>query len=53
MPVTGRGGLQGCEMSSIPHCIDSPLTDGGKVASRAGRDLLSRNIIFRLLVLSC
>jgi hypothetical protein len=31
IPVTGRGGLQGCEMLRIPHCLDSRLTDGGKV----------------------
>jgi hypothetical protein len=23
--VTGRGGLQGCEMSRIPHCLDNRL----------------------------
>jgi hypothetical protein len=26
IPVTGRGGLEGCEMLRIPHCIDSRLT---------------------------
>jgi hypothetical protein len=25
-PVTGRGGLQGCEMLRIPHCLDNRLT---------------------------
>jgi hypothetical protein len=25
MPVTGHGGLQGCETSSFPHCLDSRL----------------------------
>jgi hypothetical protein len=29
-PATGRGGLYGCEMLRIPHCIDSRLTEGGK-----------------------
>jgi hypothetical protein len=29
IPATGHGGLQGCEMSKIPHCIDNLLTDGG------------------------
>jgi hypothetical protein len=31
--VTDRGGLQGCEMLRIPHCLDNLLTDGGKVVS--------------------
>jgi hypothetical protein len=31
IPVTGLGGLQGCEMLRIPHCLDNRLTDGGKV----------------------
>jgi hypothetical protein len=35
----GRGGLSGCEMLRIPHCLDNLLTDG--VVSRA---LLPRNI---------
>jgi hypothetical protein len=30
--VTGRGGLSGCEMLRIPHCLDNRLTDG-KVVS--------------------
>jgi hypothetical protein len=52
---TGRGGLQGCEMLRIPHCLDRRLTDGGKVVSlRTGRALLHRSIIiFLLLVLTC
>jgi hypothetical protein len=29
IPVTGRGGLLGCEMSSLPHFLDNWLTDGG------------------------
>jgi hypothetical protein len=28
IPVTGRGGLQGCKMLRIPHCLDNRLTDG-------------------------
>jgi hypothetical protein len=31
--VTGRGGLYGCRMLRIPHCLDSRLIDGGKVVS--------------------
>jgi hypothetical protein len=26
IPITGRGGLSGCEMLRIPHCLDSRLT---------------------------
>jgi hypothetical protein len=37
IPVTGRGGLQGCEMSRIPHCLDNQLTDGSKVVSPTHR----------------
>jgi hypothetical protein len=33
LPVTGRGGPQGCEMSRTAHCLDSRLTDGGEVVS--------------------
>jgi hypothetical protein len=33
MPVTGRGGLQDCEMLRISHCLDNQLIDGGKVVS--------------------
>jgi hypothetical protein len=32
-PGTGFGGLQGCKMLIIPHCLDSRLTDGGKFVS--------------------
>jgi hypothetical protein len=37
VPVTGRGGLLGCEMLRIPHCLDSRLTDGGKFVSPTHR----------------
>jgi hypothetical protein len=37
MPVTGLGGLEGSEMSRIPHCLDSRLIDGGKVVSPTHR----------------
>jgi hypothetical protein len=33
MPLTGRGGLYGCEMLKIPHCLDNRLTVGGKFVS--------------------
>jgi hypothetical protein len=31
--VTGHGGLLGCEMLRIPHCLENRLTDGGEVVS--------------------
>jgi hypothetical protein len=31
IPITGRGGLWGCEMLRIPHCLGNRLTDGSKV----------------------
>jgi hypothetical protein len=33
IPITGLGGLQGCEILGIPHYLDSRLIDGGKVVS--------------------
>jgi hypothetical protein len=33
IPVTGRGGPQGCKISRLPHFLDSRLTDGGEVVS--------------------
>jgi hypothetical protein len=33
IPVTGLGGLEGCEMLKIPHSLDKRLTDGGNVVS--------------------
>jgi hypothetical protein len=33
IPVTGCGGPQGCEMSRLPHFLDSWLTDGGEVVN--------------------
>jgi hypothetical protein len=45
IPVTGRGGLQVCEMLRIPHCLDNRLIDvGNAVSPRAGRSIFSRNI---------
>jgi hypothetical protein len=37
MPVTGRGGLQSCETSTIPHFLDNRITDGGKVVGLTRR----------------
>jgi hypothetical protein len=33
IPVTGRGGLYGSEISRLPHFLDNRLTDGGEVVS--------------------
>jgi hypothetical protein len=33
IPVTGRGGPQGCETSRPPHFLENRLTDGGEVVS--------------------
>jgi hypothetical protein len=30
--VTDRGGLRGCEMLRIPHCVDNQFGDGGEVS---------------------
>jgi hypothetical protein len=35
--VTGRGGPQGCQTSSLPHFPGNRLTDGGKVFSLTRR----------------
>jgi hypothetical protein len=32
IPVTVRGGLEGCESEGFEHCLDSRLIDGSKVA---------------------
>jgi hypothetical protein len=45
--VTGHQSLKDCEMLRIPHCLDSWLTDGGKVASLTRRlSFTPQNIIF-------
>jgi hypothetical protein len=33
IPVTGREGPYGCEMSRLPHFLDNWLMDGGEVVS--------------------
>jgi hypothetical protein len=33
LPVTGREGPCGCEMSRLPHFLDNRLTDGGESVS--------------------
>jgi hypothetical protein len=37
VPVTGRGGLLGCETSRLPHFLDNRLTDAGKFAGLTRR----------------
>jgi hypothetical protein len=37
IPVTGRGGPYGCEMSRLPHYLDKWLTDGSKIVSPTSR----------------
>jgi hypothetical protein len=40
IPVTGRGGPDGCETLRLPHSLDNRLTDGGKLSAlRADRPL--------------
>jgi hypothetical protein len=41
IPVTGRGGPQGCETSWLPHFLDNRRTDGGKVVSLTRRPPLT------------
>jgi hypothetical protein len=33
IPVTGRGGPQGCETSRLPHFLVNRLANGGEVAT--------------------
>jgi hypothetical protein len=33
IPVTSRGGPQGCQRSWLTHFLDNRLTDGGEVVS--------------------
>jgi hypothetical protein len=37
IPVTGRGGLYGCETSRLPYSPDNRLRDGGKVVGPTHR----------------
>jgi hypothetical protein len=52
IPGTGRGGLYGCEMLRIQHCLDNRLTDGDKFDSLTLRPRSApQNHYFYLLVL--
>jgi hypothetical protein len=46
IPVTGRGGLLGCEMLSIPQCSDNRLTGGGEVVSLRRRPRFTHRNLF-------
>jgi hypothetical protein len=46
MVITGRGGLYGCEVLRIPHCLDSRLTDGGEFRLTYRRVILLQNIFY-------
>jgi hypothetical protein len=35
IPITGHGGLYGCETLKSPHFLDNQLTDGGEVLKLA------------------
>jgi hypothetical protein len=37
IPVTGLGGPWGCEMSRLPHFLDSRVTDGIEIVSLTRR----------------
>jgi hypothetical protein len=41
IPVTGRGGPQGCETSRLPHLLDNRLTDSCKLVSLTRRPLFT------------
>jgi hypothetical protein len=48
--VTGREGLQGCEMLRIPRCLDNRLIDGGKVVSPTHRPHSPETFFFLVLI---
>jgi hypothetical protein len=52
IPVTGRGGLLGCEMLRIAHCLDNRLVDGGEVVSLTQRPCFTHKhfVLFLILI---
>jgi hypothetical protein len=48
IPITGRGGLWGCEMLRIPHCLDYRLRDGSKFVSPTVTilDIFNRSVFY-------
>jgi hypothetical protein len=53
--VTGCGDPEGCEISRLPHFLDSRLTDGGEVvtASHTGRPLPPELFLLLISVRNC
>jgi hypothetical protein len=51
IPVIVGGGLSGCEMLRIPHCLNNRLTDGGEVVSFTGRPRFTPQIHYFLLLI--
>jgi hypothetical protein len=49
--ITGRGGLQGCEMLKIPHYPYNRLTDSEVISFSTGRALLLRSIYWYTFML--
>jgi hypothetical protein len=47
--ITGRGGLYGCEMLRIPHCLENRMTDGVNFSGLC----VGRALISGLFCLSC
>jgi hypothetical protein len=53
IPITGRGGVQGCEVLGIPHCLDNQLIYGNMVVSLTKRPrsrLLTNNSLLLVLI---
>jgi hypothetical protein len=54
VPVTGRAGPNGCEMSRIPHFLDNLLADDGEVVSLRRRPTFTpRKIKANIFPLIC
>jgi hypothetical protein len=50
IPLTGRGGLQGCEMWRNPQCLDSRLTYGSEVVSLMRRPCFTPQTDFMVFI---
>jgi hypothetical protein len=49
-PVTGRGGLEGCEISRMQHRIDNPLAGGVEVVSLTRRQRFNNKKYFLVVI---
>jgi hypothetical protein len=49
-PVTGRAGLEGCEMLRIPHCLEYWLIDGSEVIRLTSRQRFTPSRRFLVLI---